>query len=351
MYNFKARVDKFKSLMEEKKLDYSIATPGTNFYYLSGINAFRLERLVALIIPVKSDPFIICPSFEESHFKEQTFIKEFYPWQEDENPWDLVKKLINKSNTIGIEPTTYFATFNEIKNSFPNTNFCNTEELFTDLRLHKTDEEVEAMKKAAEITEKDISEGIKNLKAGMTEDDFKKYLSGEKLVQFGQTSSYPHSEGGKNILKENDVILIDKGDKWENYQSDITRTNYYGNPPSKFFEIWHIVRQARDEAIKAAGPGVPCEMVDKAARDVIEKAGYGEYFTHRTGHGLGLDVHEPPYLVNGNKLLLEPGNVVTIEPGIYIPGEFGIRIEEDVVITENGNMVISLCPSEPEIIN
>jgi len=306
-----------------------------------------------IFIPRKKPPFIICPAFEEALMRSQSFIEDFYPWKEEEDPYELLRKIISPSgpSVIGLEPTTYFETFVKIKKHFVGIDFTDGGELFSYLRIKKSKEEIEAIKKAADITEESILKALKNLREGISEEGFKKYLSGnETLVQFGETSSYPHSKGGENILKKEDVVLIDKGDFYERYNSDITRTNHFGKPGDKFLKVWHIVREARDAAIKICAPGVPCELVDRAARDVIEKGGYGEYFIHRTGHGLGLDIHEKPWIVSGNSEPLEEGNVFTIEPGIYFPGEFGIRIEEDVVITGDGCRVLSGCPENPVII-
>ena len=349
------RIEQFKLLMGKNSLDYCIATPGTNFYYLSGIDTFRMERFTGVILPVNGEPFIICPSFEEERLRKETCINNFYPWKEEENPYEILGKIIKdrsvKYFSISMEPTTHFETFVKLKEHITGMEFRDGSSLFSSMRQKKTEEEIEALKKAIEITEENIDYALAHLKPGIKEGDLKKYITGdEKLVQFGKTSSYPHSEGGENILQKNDVVLIDKGDMWEKYHSDITRTAYFGKPDEEFLKIWHIVRQAGDAAIEKAGPGIPCELVDKSARDVIEKEGYGEYFTHRTGHGLGLDIHEMPYLVRGNRDLLEPGNVVTIEPGIYLPGKFGVRIEEDVLITKTGRKVLSRQPEKPDII-
>ncbi len=352
---FKRRIEQFKVLMAQNSLDYCIATPGTNFYYMAGIDTFRMERFIGVILAAEGDPFIICPSFEEERLRKETFINDFYPWKEEDNPYEILGKIIKdrgrKYRTAGLEPTTHFETYVKLKEHMTGMEFRDGAFLFSAMRRKKTEEEIEALKKAVDITEENIDYSLKHLKAGMKEHDLKTYITGdEKLVQFGETSSYPHSEGGENILQKNDVVLIDKGDIWDKYHSDITRTAYFGMVSEEFLKIWHIVRQARDGAIEKAGPGIPCELVDKAARDVIEKEGYGPYFTHRTGHGLGLDIHETPYLVKGNRDVLEAGNVVTIEPGIYLPGKFGVRIEEDVVITETGTKILSRKPEVPVII-
>ncbi len=352
---FIKRTEQFKILMAKNSLDYCIATPGTNFYYIAGIDTFRMERFIGVILPAEGEPFIICPSFEEEKLRKETFINDFYPWKEEENPWEILGKIIKgkgkKHGTTGLEPTTYFETYVKLKEYMTGMEFRDGGFLFSAMRRKKTEEEIKALKKAVDITEENIDYSLKHLKTGMKEHDLKTYITGdEKLVQFGETSSYPHSEGGENTLQKNNVVLIDKGDIWEKYHSDITRTAYFGTACEEFLKIWHIVKQARDAAIEKSGPSIPCELVDKAARDVIEKEGYGPRFTHRTGHGLGLDIHEMPYLVRGNKEVLEPGNVVTIEPGIYLPGKFGVRIEEDIVITETGREVLSRNPGNPVII-
>jgi Xaa-Pro aminopeptidase len=161
-------------------------------------------------------------------------------------------------------------------------------------------------------------------------------VGGENVVQFGPSSALPHGAAGERPLSQDEAVLIDAWDKPEGYYYDITRSTFFGKPTDEYRKIWSIVLDAQTAAIEKAAPGVPCFQVDAAAREVIEKAGYGEYFTHRLGHGLGIDVHEPPYMVAHNRTLLEPGMTFTSEPGIYLPGRFGVRIEDDILCTEGG---------------
>jgi Xaa-Pro dipeptidase len=204
------------------------------------------------------------------------------------------------------------------------------------------------MQIANNITAEVFQNSVRHLKTGMTEKEFGNVISGQfsaqgfqggALVLFGEASAYPHGLVKENRLKENDIVLMDGGCTVEGYESDITRTTIFGKPSEKMKSVWSIVSQAQNEALKYAKPGVEAELVDEAARKIITDKGYGpgfKYFTHRLGHGIGMDGHEWYYLVGGNKRLLQTGNMFSNEPGIYIPGEFGIRIEDEMLITENG---------------
>jgi Xaa-Pro dipeptidase len=168
------------------------------------------------------------------------------------------------------------------------------------------------------------------------EADISHLFGGENVVQFGPSSALPHGASTSRTLASGEAVLIDAWDKPEGYYYDITRSTFFGNPTPEYRKVWEIVLDAQGAAIEKAAPGVPCFEVDAAARRVIEKAGYGEFFTHRLGHGLGIDVHEPPYMVGHDRTVLEPGMTFTSEPGVYLPGRFGVRIEDDILVTEKG---------------
>ncbi|MEQ8172751.1 MAG: aminopeptidase P family N-terminal domain-containing protein, partial [Candidatus Eremiobacterota bacterium] len=219
---FIRRMEQFKLLMAKNSLDYCIATPGTNFYYITGIDTFRMERFIGVILPAEGEPFIVCPSFEEERLRKETFINDFYPWKEEENPCEILGKIIKgkgkKHGTTGLEPTTHFETYVKLKEYMTGIEFRDGGFLFSAMRRKKIEEEIKALKKAVDITEENIDYSLKHLKTGMKEYELKKYITGdEKLVQFGETSSYPHSEGGENTLQKDNVVLIDKGDMWEKY--------------------------------------------------------------------------------------------------------------------------------------
>ncbi len=208
--------------------------------------------------------------------------------------------------------------------------------LFSALRMIKTADEIEMMRRAIAVALPRFRKAFESLRPGALESDISAAFAGENVVQFGPSSAFPHGASGPTPLAKNQAVLIDAWDKPDGYYYDITRSTWFGQPTDEYRKVWSIVLEAQGAAIERAAPGVPCSEVDAAARSVIEKAGYGEYFTHRLGHGLGIDVHEPPYMVGHDRTILEPGMTFTSEPGIYLPGRFGVRIEDDVVCTERG---------------
>jgi len=200
----------------------------------------------------------------------------------------------------------------------------------------KSADEIELMRRAIAVALPRFRRAFEALKPGCQEAEISHLFGGENVVQFGPSSAFPHGASTATALTKNQAVLIDAWDRPDGYYYDITRSTWYGKPSDEYREIWSVVLDAQSAAIDRAAPGVPCFEVDAAARQVIEKAGYGEYFTHRLGHGLGIDVHEPPYMVGHDRTVLEPGMTFTSEPGIYLPGKFGVRIEDDIVVTERG---------------
>jgi len=200
----------------------------------------------------------------------------------------------------------------------------------------KTEEEIAAMRRAIAVALPRFRKAFAELRPGSVEADISHLFGGENVVQFGESSALPHGASGPRALSRGEAVLIDAWDKPEGYYYDITRSTFFGSPTPEYRKIWEVVLDAQTAGIEKAAPGVPCSEVDAAARRVIEKAGYAEYFTHRLGHGLGIDVHEPPYMVAHNATVLEPGMTFTSEPGIYLPGRFGVRIEDDILVTAKG---------------
>ena len=282
---------------------------------------------------------------------QRTF-DDIVAWKEDENPFVVLKQEISTDvRRIAIEPTTPFEIYSKIKKQFPNAEYLDGGFLIREMRSIKDDSEIERMKKSGEYTYKGILSTIENLKEGLTELEILKLaqnemtsLSGETswaLVQIDENSAIPHGPPSTKKLQKDSVILIDAGTTYDNYFADITVTTVFGKASEEFLKIYEIVEQANEAALQKSKEGVPAEQVDFAARNVIENAGYGEYFTHRLGHGLGLEVHEDPYIVKGNEERLVNGNVHTDEPGIYIPNKFGIRIEDDVLVGKNSERLVT----------
>jgi len=331
--------------LESSSLDALVLEPGTNFRYLTGMAVERSERLVAMVLMADGESWIVGPAFEAERLGG-ALPGGYIVWQEHEDPYSILADRLGPARRVGLGPTTWFADAERLGAVLPNVTFQSAHDLLSSLRMHKTSFELEAIRRAAAACRQRIAEAHGRLRPGIREIDLAEgFGTGDDtvLVQFGPSGALPHGDAGERKLEPPTALLIDHWAPLEDgYWGDLTRSTWIGDdPPERYRTVWQTVLEAQLAGIEAAGPGVACSEVDAAARTVIERAGFGEFFTHRLGHGLGLDVHEPPYLVEGNGLELEPGMVVTVEPGIYLPGEFGVRLEEDIVITENGAELLS----------
>ncbi|HVE78567.1 MAG TPA: Xaa-Pro peptidase family protein [Gemmatimonadaceae bacterium] len=354
---FARRLDRARGLARQAGADAILATSGaTNFEYLVGQNFGRSERLVAVVVPVDGDPVLIAPSFEVERVRRGTKVAAgaIRGWEEDEDPFALLATALGPRlarAAILVEPNTEYWTAMRVQRALPSTRLVDGSAVFESLRLVKTAEELARMRRAVEITEDAIAASFDQLQPGMRDVDVAKIVAAEHqkrgmgggaLVQFGPQSALPHGGTVDAELRPGMVVLIDGGGRFQGYASDITRTRWFGDAPSpKFREIYNLVHDAQSAAIAAVRPGVEAQAIDRAARDVIAKAGYGEFFTHRLGHGMGMDGHEATYMVRGNTRRLEPGYVFSVEPGIYRLGEFGVRLEDDYVCTEGGGELLS----------
>jgi Xaa-Pro dipeptidase len=353
----KARLEKARRLMTEQKIDALMLAGGTSMEYFTGMRWGNSERLLAVVIPAKGAPFLVTPKFEEERALEQAHMgplgKEatVYAWEEHENPYEFFAKGLKdrglSTATIGVEETVRFQ-FSDGAAHIPQVRTTSGTPITGGCRIYKDAHELALMRHASAVTLKAYEAAYKSLKEGMTQDDFEDLVqlahkrlgySGSAGVQVGKYSALPHGSATPQTVQEGSILLIDGGCKVEGYSSDISRTFVLGKATQRMKDVFEIEFKAQSAALAAAKPGVPCEAVDDAARKVIVDAGFGpdyKFFSHRVGHGMGMDGHEWPYLVRGNTLPLAPGMVFSDEPGIYIPGEFGIRLEDDMVITENG---------------
>jgi Xaa-Pro aminopeptidase len=352
--DFLERQDKARQVLEKEDLDLLLSTPGTNFRYLTGVQTHRMERLTAFGIPRQGPAFLVCPAFEEDNMRRDLKDTEILTWGETDDPFTLVaetvQRLLGTKIRIGLEPTTFFWTARRFQASLPDAVFNDAGPVFDRLRVRKSAEEADIMRRAADLAEDAACKARLHLKEGMTEleacENLADHLRGcgaglEAMVQFGPNSAIPHAAAGSRTLRRDDMVLYDLCVSQHGYWADITRMTCFGDATRDMKDIYHMVYDAQQAAINTIRPGVPCQEIDRAARRVIARAGYGDYFLHRTGHGLGMDIHESPYLVDGNEQTLQVGNVITVEPGIYLPGRFGVRIEDDVLVTENGADVLS----------
>jgi Xaa-Pro dipeptidase len=331
------RLESVRSRLPELGADGLVATPSSNLFYLTGVDFHRSERLTALLLFPDTDPVMVCPAFEAERLRRMSAVDRIVSWEETEDPFAKAAALFPASRgTLAVEPSTAYDDVERLLKTRSGWKPVSAGGMFAALRMIKSPAEIERIRRAIAVALPRFQKAFGALKAGCLESEISWLLGGENVVQFGASSALPHGASGPTALSRDQAVLIDAWDRPEGYYYDITRSTFYGTPTDEYRKVWSIVLDAQTAAIEKAAPGVPCREVDAAARQVIEKAGYGEHFTHRLGHGLGIDVHEPPYMVGHERTILEPGMTFTSEPGIYLPGRFGIRIEDDIVCTERG---------------
>ncbi len=355
---FARRLERARQELAARRLDLLIATPSTNYQYLTGYGPGRSERLIALVLPAAGEPVIVCPAFEMERIRRNGQIQQIRGWEEYESPYALTRDVVRgfkAGGTAALEPSTEYHTVLRLGEVLAGWRFVDATSVTERLRIIKSPEELALIRRAVEITEAAMAATFAQLAPGQTEREVSQTLSAEMLrrgapggglVQFGPSSALPHGGPGGPKLAREMVVLIDCGCRVGGYTSDITRTIWYGDAPSaEFVTVFNLVHDAQTAALRLGRPReTQCQALDRAARKIIADAGYGRYFTHRLGHGMGMDGHEVPYLVEGNELRLEPGMVFSNEPGIYQLDKFGVRIEDDCVMTENGIEVISHRP-------
>jgi Xaa-Pro dipeptidase len=336
------RLDTVRAELRSMKADGLYATPSSNLFYLTGIDFHRSERLTALLLFQDQEPVAICPAFEAERLRRMSAVERVVTWEETEDPFAKAAGLLPASGgTLAIEPSTAYDDVERLLARRPAWKPVSAAAMFGMLRMIKSGDELDLIRQAIAVALPRFRRAFEALKPGCLESDISALIGGENMVQFGPSSALPHGASGSTPLARDQAVLIDAWDKPDGYYYDITRSTFYGTPTDEYRKIWSIVLDAQSAAIDKAAPGVPCFEVDAAARKVIEKAGYGEYFTHRLGHGLGIDVHEAPYMVGHDTTILKPGMTFTSEPGIYLPGRFGVRIEDDIVCTERGSESLS----------
>lgn len=350
------RIRKLQTLQKEACIDFVALVPGPNLIYFTGLHMHLSERPTVVLVPAEQGarPVVVTPFFEVGKVVSGEALRDaaVYSYRDGEpfqqafdaaaTAYDLAGK------RIGVEPTQMRVLEWSLLSNAAAVKQESALEIIAELRMRKDAAEVAAMRKATMVAETAFARLLEELRPGMTEKQAAVALlnhmlalgadgaSFDALIQFGESASNPHGGSGSRALKPGDFALFDFGALVDGYPCDITRTVCLGAPSEEMTRIYETVRAANAAGRAAVRPGVTAEEIDRVTRDVIERAGYGRYFTHRTGHGLGLEIHEPPYLWAGNTLRLEPGMTFTIEPGIYIPGLGGVRIEDDVVVTESG---------------
>jgi Xaa-Pro dipeptidase len=364
-----ARQERASKLMADHGMDAIVMMEGTSLRYFSGIRWWGGERMFAFVLPAKGSAFYVCPAFEEGRAREQIASApdganpDVRIWQEDESPYQrLAQGLAEKglsSGRIGLEETIRFVFADGIAKASPTTTISSATPVTAGCRMIKSAHEIALMRLAAQVTLAAYEAAYAAVKDGMTQPQLEDLVrkahdqlgfTGGADVQVGEFSAFPHGSVTPQVVHEGTIVLMDGGCSVEGYQSDITRTYVLGKAADKMKQVFDIVHRAQSAALAAARPGVECGSIDAAARKVITDAGYGpdhKYFTHRLGHGLGMDGHEWPYLVRGNPVKLQANITTSDEPGIYIRGEFGVRLEDDMHVTENGAELFT--PQSPSL--
>jgi Xaa-Pro dipeptidase len=355
------RYERAQKLMAEQQIEAIALIGGTSLIYFTGVRWWNSERLFVCVLPSKGSPFYVCPSFEEERAREQMKLapggseSRVYTWQEDENPYVLVAKGLKElgltSGKLGIEERVTFVFSDEIRKANPGFETVSATPVTAGCRAVKSAAELKLMQLANDVTLSVYEAAWKSILAagpGITNRQVSEWIGqgynlvgfpGDASCQVDEYSALPHGSIQPQTLKQGSLILIDDGCTVEGYQSDISRSFTLGKPTDKMKHVFDVVHKAQAAALAAAKPAVACGSVDAAARKVIDDAGFGPgyaHFTHRVGHGIGMDGHEWPYLVKGNPTPLQPGMTFSDEPGIYLRGEFGIRLEDDMYITEEG---------------
>ena len=361
----RSRLARARSLLADAGLDALVVASGSSLEYFTGALWGQSERFFGMVLTREADPAWVTPAFERERALEQVRVgDDVRAWEEYESPYAIVASLLRDrkaAGRVGIEGTMPFDFAAGIGEALPAARLESATAITAGCRMVKDAHELALMRRACEITVRAHRAVLASLKEGMTQARASALsrkahrrlgVAGGSLVLFGPDAAFPHGTRSPRPLRAGDVVLIDGGGSLHGYASDITRTMVFGAKPTHHQrQVWDLVRRAQDAAFRAARPGVECQALDAAARRVVEEGGFGpDYraFTHRLGHGIGMDGHEHPYIVRGNALPLRPGMTFTIEPGIYLYGDMGIRHEDVITVTEDGAENMTRWSGSPE---
>jgi Xaa-Pro aminopeptidase len=346
--SFSSRIARARARMAELDVDVVLCSVGADLPYLTGYEAMPLERLTMLVLPRAGDAHLVVPRLEAPRVAAQPDVFEIVPWEETDDPIALVAKLAGSPARAAISDQTWARFVLDLQRALPATAFSRASEVIGPLRVVKDDEEIAALRRAAHAVDVVAAEMRLRPFAGRTELDVHRELvermlaEGHERANFaivaaGAHAASPHHEPSPDrTIGDDELVLCDFGGTMQRYCSDITRMFHVGEPSVEIRDLYDVLAAAQEAGVRAATVGTPCEAVDAAARAVIADAGFGEYFVHRVGHGIGCDAHEDPYMVSGNAQRIEAGNAFSVEPGIYLPGRFGMRLEDIVVATAAG---------------
>lgn len=352
----RARIARAQRLLGEVGADALIVGAGASLRYFAGIGWNATERLVAMLLPRAGGPVMVCPRFEEGSVRASlAFDMPLHLWEEHESPYALAGAVLDSwgARSVAIDPALAFFMYDGLRQAAPGLEMPNAAPVIDGCRMIKSPAELALMRQAKAMTLEVHRRAARILRPGITTGDVRRFIdqahralgaddgSSFCAVQFGEASAYPHGLPGEQQLAEDDLVLIDTGCRVQGYNSDITRTYAFGKPTPEQQRVWAVEKAAQAAAFAAVRPGAPCEEIDAVARRVLAAAGFSPDYDlpglpHRTGHGIGLSIHEAPYLVRGDRTPLQPGMCFSNEPMIVIPGRFGIRLEDHFHVTETG---------------
>ncbi|HXF72735.1 MAG TPA: Xaa-Pro peptidase family protein [Actinomycetota bacterium] len=356
---FLERIGRAAERARQEGLAAILVAPSPDYRYLTGYEPPPLERLTLLVVRAAAEPVLLVPALEAPLARASPVggAVEVVTWLDGEDPYEAAARLLPREGTLAVGDRTWAAHLLGLQAAIPGARFVRASPVLAPLRAVKDPEELELLGRAA----RGADEAFHRLLGGRLEGRSEEEVAGElaelllaaghdqvafTIVASGPNGASPHHEPGGRRIRAGDAVVLDFGGRVGGYCSDITRTVAVGAPPPGLPEVHEVVREAQEAAFRAVRPGVPAEEVDAAARRVIEAAGYGDRFIHRTGHGIGLEEHEEPYIVAGNTEPLRVGHCFSIEPGIYLPGEFGVRIEDIVTVTPEGAQRLNHAPRE-----
>jgi Xaa-Pro aminopeptidase len=345
-FDYIGRVERLRGVMESVDVDVILLSIGADLPYFTGYEARPSERLTVLVVPGEGDPILFVPLLEAPGAENVPF--DVKAWSEVEDPVGLASSVVSSPAHVAVGDHMWSVFLTRFQDHWGEARWVPASELTGKLRIRKDPGEIDLLRRAAHGVDRIMGRMPVDVPfAGRTERDVARHLAeltlgeGHESAEFtivasGPNGASPHHHPGDRVIDEGDVVVCDFGGRLGGYYSDSTRTFVVGEPTNMQREVHELVVAANEAGRRAVAPGVTCEVIDAAARSVIDEAGFGEYFVHRTGHGIGLEVHEHPYMVEGNELPIEPGMAFSVEPGIYLPDRFGVRIEDIVVCTSDG---------------
>ncbi|MEW6081950.1 MAG: aminopeptidase P family protein [Bacillota bacterium] len=366
-------MSRIREIMTQKRVDCLLVVPSVNFHYLLEYTPFSDERLLCMLLPRDDEPFLIAPRLQVTDLETHIPGIQIREWADGEDPYCVLAASMRErgldSATIAVDPWLRSVMLLNMIERMPSCRYVTGDAVLGEARTVKAKHELDCLRRASSLADAVMNEVFGLLREGMSELDVVGLiqrafamkgagrLSFDPIIGSGPNSAFPHHTSGERRLQAGDALIMDFGGSFQGYPSDITRTVFIGEPTPIMREVYEVVLEAQEAAFQRADPGIPAQEVDRAARRVIESQGYGEFFIHRTGHGIGLEVHELPSIEEGNMDLLAEGMVFSVEPGIYLPGQFGVRIEDLVEITCDGARrlnsaardlkVLALAPVDP----